>query len=303
MREKLRSVWKKIACGIAIGVGFVLPGVSGGVLAVSMGLFEPMVEAIKNLLKQFKESFRFLFPIGVGGVIGVLLTSSVLKVVIESYEAEMLSLFIGFMLGSIPVLWAETLTERHPGFRWKDLLFMLAGFAFTMTLMTLDNSKAATVAESVGRALPIPLALQAGAVMAVGIIVPGLSCSFLLEFLGLYKSVVIAIADIYIPTLFFMGVGFILPAIFMIVLISFLFKRYRAPSYTTIIGISVGSMALIVPSVLKGFSWWCVPLLIAGLAAGLWQSRRELKSGKGDKGLDFGEMVGSLRDKKKDQNA
>lgn len=185
MNGRVKQFFQKILCGVAIGVGFVLPGVSGGVLAVSMGLFEPMIEAIKGILKRFKESFLYLLPIGLGGVAGVLLTSIILKAVIARYEAETLCLFIGFMLGSLPTLWHESLTERHPGFRAKDLLFMLAGFAFMMIFMFLDTSGTAAQAALAGRALPIPLALGAGAVMAVGIIVPGLSCSFLLEYQGM----------------------------------------------------------------------------------------------------------------------
>ena len=128
MSDKVKQILRKMLCGVAIGVGFVLPGVSGGVLAVSMGLFEPMIEAIKGSIKRFKESFLYLLPIGIGGVAGVLLTSIILKAVIARYEAETLCLFCGFMLGSLPTLWHESLTERHPGFKAKDIFFMLAGF-------------------------------------------------------------------------------------------------------------------------------------------------------------------------------
>lgn len=298
MNGRVKQFFQKILCGVAIGVGFVLPGVSGGVLAVSMGLFEPMIEAIKGILKRFKESFLYLLPIGLGGVAGVLLTSIILKAVIARYEAETLCLFIGFMLGSLPTLWHESLTERHPGFRAKDLLFMLAGFAFMMIFMFLDTSGTAAQAALAGRALPIPLALGAGAVMAVGIIVPGLSCSFLLEYLGLYKSIVTAIADVYIPTLFFCGLGFLIPAVLMVMLISFLFKRYRAPSYLTVMGISVGSMVLIVPSLIGRASWVCLPLMAVGLVTGLLQARAQIRR-KEQRGsaeeLDLGAMVKDIR--------
>lgn len=295
MSEKLKQFYKKILCGAAIGVGFILPGISGGVLAVSMGLFEPMIDAIKGLLKRFKESFLFLLPIGLGGVVGVLLTSLILKVVIAKYEPQTLCLFCGFMLGSLPTLWHESLTIQHTHFHKKDLLWIIGGFVFMMLFWSLDTSKTAAAAETAGRALPVPLALAAGAVAAVGIIVPGLSSSFLLEYLGLYKSVVNAIADVYLPTLFFCGLGFIVPAILMVLLISRLFKRYRAQSYLTVMGISVGSMALIVPSIAKGFSFWCIPLLGLGFAIGLWQAMRELHRNDARSDLDLGEMVESMR--------
>lgn len=301
MSEKLKEIYKKIICGAAIGVGFVLPGVSGGVLAVSMGLFEPMIEAIKGLPRRFMEGVRFLLPIGLGGVVGVLLTSLVLKHIIEVYEAETLALFVGFMLGSLPVLWNESLTEEHRSFSKKDVPWILGGFLFMMVFMLLDTSGTAAAAKTAGKALPPLYAVLAGVVLAVGIIVPGLSSSFLLEYFGLYKSIVNAIADVYIPTLFFAGLGFILPAVLMVLLISFLFKKQRTPSYLTVMGISVGSMALIVPDIMKGVSWICLPLMLAGLALGLLQSRHELKSSKASSGfgIDTEELLAGIRKNKK----
>lgn len=293
MSEKLKQFYRKILCGVAIGVGFILPGISGGVLAVSMGLFEPMIEAIKGLLRRFKESFLYLMPIGLGGVAGVLVTSLILKVVIVRFEAETLCLFCGFMLGSLPTLWHESLTIDHTRFHIKDVLWMLAGFLFMMVFWSLDTSKTAAAAETAGRALPVPLALAAGAVAAVGIIVPGLSSSFLLEYLGLYKSVVEAIADIYVPTLFFCALGFAIPAAFMVLLISRLFKRYRTKSYLTVMGISVGSMVLIVPTIAKGFSFWCILLLAVGFVIGLLQALRQIHR---NDDFDLDSVVESMRE-------
>lgn len=276
----------KILCGAAVGVGFVLPGVSGGVIAISMGLYEKMLAAIKQMLtvswSKIKESILFLLPIGIGGVIGVLLTSNVLKMVIEQHEAEVLALFCGFVLGSIPTLFEETMDgkngERRLRLRAKDVLLIIGGFLFAVLFGLLDTSATAEAAAVSGHRLPPLLALFAGAVLSIGVVIPGLSSSFLLVYLGLYRAILVAIAELYIPTLFFAGVGFGLAALLLVLLMHRLLEHHHAASYFAIIGVAVGSMVLILPQILKNFTFFCIPLLLIGVAVGLaqsvWQIRR-----------------------------
>lgn len=276
----------KILCGAAVGVGFVLPGVSGGVIAISMGLYERMLSAIKQMLtfswSKIKESFLFLLPIGIGGAVGVLLTSNVLKIVIEQHEAEVLALFCGFVLGSIPTLFEETRGGRqkdgHCPIRVKDVLLVVGGFLFAVLFGLLDTSATAEAAAVAGHRLPPLLGLFAGAVLSIGVVIPGLSSSFLLVYLGLYRAILVAIAELYIPTLFFAAVGFGLAALLLVLLMHRLLERHHTASYFAIIGVAVGSMMLILPQILKGFTFLCIPLLLIGAAVGLaqsvWQIRR-----------------------------
>ena len=139
----------KILCGVAIGIGFVLPGVSGGVIAISMGLYERMVNAIRELLKLrgIKRNVIFLLPLGIGGVIGVLLTSNVLKLIIEQHEAEVLALFCGFVLGSLPTLYEETKKGGGHRLRMRDAAAALCGLLFVLLFEFLDTSATAEAAD------------------------------------------------------------------------------------------------------------------------------------------------------------
>ena len=275
--ENLKDIVMKLLCGLAIGVGFVLPGVSGGVIAISMGLYERMLSAIRNIFSEFKRSLRFLLPIGVGGVAGVLLTSNVLKLIIERHESETLALFCGFVLGSLPTLYEETRKGGRRKPRLRDVLAALCGLLFVLLFEFLDTSATAEAAATAGQALPPLLAMLGGAVLAIGVVIPGLSSSFLLVYLGLYKSILNAIASVYLPTLFFAGLGFALAAALLILLVNYLLRRFHIVSYFAIMGIAVGSMGLIVPDVLRGFRWLCIPLLLLGLGLGLLQSLRQIR--------------------------
>lgn len=273
----LKNFLAKVLSGVVIGIGFVLPGASGGVIAISLGLYEKMLAAIRNVLSEFKKSVMFLLPIGIGGVIGVLLTSNVLKLVIETQEAAVLSLFCGFVLGSIPTLFEETRRDGRLFVGPKDAILMLCGFGFAVLFGLLDTTATVEAAAAAGCALPPLLAMLAGAVLAVGVVVPGLSSSFLLVYLGLYRAILVSIAELYLPTLFFAGVGGALAALLLILLMHVLLQKYHAASYFTVIGIAVGSMMLILPQIRSGFSIACILLLLLGVSLGLWQSLWQIR--------------------------
>ena len=103
----MKSILYRLVCGVVMGIGGVLPGVSGGILAISLGVYEKMMLAIGSFFQNAKANFRYLLPLVIGGGIGILLTSNVLSIVIEQYEVQMLSLFSGLVLGSIPELYME----------------------------------------------------------------------------------------------------------------------------------------------------------------------------------------------------
>lgn len=278
----MKDFVKKIICGIAIGVGCVLPGVSGGVIAISMGLYEKMIAAIKQLFSAFKKNFMFLLPIGIGCAAGVVLTSNVLKLVIDQYESELFALFVGFVIGSFPSLFEETKKPGQKRFSVSNIAIMIIAFVLIILMEILDtNATAKAVGADATGLTPIE-AMISGAILSIGVVIPGLSSSFLLVYFGMYKSVLAAIAEINIPVLFFAGIGFAVLGMLLILLMHFLLSRYHVKTYFGIIGVAAGTIALIIPSIARHFSWVCIPLLAVGIAIGLWQAKRRMKLQKKD---------------------
>lgn len=262
----MKQFFYRILAGLVIGVGAILPGVSGGIIAVSLGLYERMVSAVSGFFRSMRKNALFLLPIGIGGVIGLLLTSNVLKVFIERNEATVLALFSGFVLGNVPWLFLEAKGEKK--FRKRYMLALVGGLVFVLMFALFELGATGPESES---PLPPLLAIVAGAVLAVGVVIPGISSSFLLIYMGMYASVLTAIARVDIPMLFFAGVGFVAMGFGIIKLVNWMLKKHHALSYFAIIGFVVGSVALVVPRVIEGLSWTSPFLFVIGLAVSVFQ--------------------------------
>lgn len=284
----MKSILYRMACGIAIGIGGVLPGVSGGILAISLGVYEKMMLAVGNFFSNFKANLRYLLPIVIGGGAGILLTSNVLDILIARYEAPLLALFCGLVLGSVPELAQEV--RRSGPIRPKHILAAALGLGFI--LLFAFGEASATGGRSAAE-LTIPVSLLSGAVLAFGVVIPGISSSFILIYLGLYSAVIGVLAgifdlselfsggltaawarfsNIFVPLLF-MTIGFGLCALLIVKLVNYMMKKHHAASYAAIAGFVLGSVTLIVPKIAGEFTWGCAPMFLAGLALSWLQNR------------------------------
>ena len=99
--------------GILMGFGAILPGVSSGVFCVIFGIYEKLVNSIINFFKDFKTNFLFLFPIGLGGIVGIILFGNVIKYFFSLYKFQSCYAFIGLILGTIPSLFKQASTNKY----------------------------------------------------------------------------------------------------------------------------------------------------------------------------------------------
>ena len=280
--NSIKSVLYRLVCGVVMGVGGVLPGVSGGILAISLGIYEKAMSAIGNFLKNVKENFRYLLPLVIGVGVGILLTSNVLTMVIDRYEIQLLSLFTGLVFGSLPELLAEV-RQNTPKIRWKHVLAAVLGLGFVL-LFALGESSVATNNETA--VLTIPGAMISGAVLSIGTVIPGISSSFILVYMGLYPAVIAAVASVldfgslasggiaaafaklsgsFLPLLVMTGM-FAVVSLGIIKIVNQMLKRHHAMSYAAVIGFVVGSVALVLPGLLPKLTWACPIFFVAGLA-------------------------------------
>ena len=264
------SFWRNALAGLLMGIGCVLPGVSGGVMAVSFGLYRPMLDAVLGIFHDTRRKLLFLAPLALGGAAGLLLGARCLGTAMRLYEKPMLCLFTGFILGGVPDLLAEA--EAGGRFRRRWLGALAGGVLLALPMALLR-------AQGVERALSLtPLqALAVGLAEGVGTVVPGLSTSFILMNLGWYQAYLDALAHPQAGVLGLVALGFAASALASMKAVQWLFDHARGYAYYAVLGFLLVSVALVFPGFGSGWTLW---MQLAALLAGMLVARR--MSGMGE---------------------
>lgn len=227
-----------VIVGMILGLGAVLPGISGGVLCVMFGLYKPIIEFLSHPRKTFKKYAAMLLPVFVGLVIGFVLVARLLAFLLERYENVSVCFFVGLIIGMFPSLLKEA--GKNGRNRTSGLSFAVAA--------------AATLALLIGlRALSVKLTpsfgwfLFCGVCMSVSIIVPGMSFSTLLMPLGLYTPFVDGIGHLDVGVLAPGAIGAIVTLILFSKLVNRLFEQHYSAAFHAVSGIVAAATLVIVP--------------------------------------------------------
>lgn len=227
--------------GILVGGGAILPGVSGGVLMVTFGIYRPMMELLSHPFKSLPKLYRLFIPIILGCGIGFILFAKVLSVLFALFEIYAVCLFVGLIMGTVPQLFRDAQKDGSTDSSWIGFaLGITIVFAFLVFLSNGINMN--IVADHWG------WFAFCGIVWGLSMIVPGLSSSSILIFVGLYQQMTDGIANlnfgVIIPLL--LGVG--LTVILLAKLVNSVFEKFNAIASHTVNGIVIASTLLIIPT-------------------------------------------------------
>ena len=228
--------------GIFIGAGAIVPGVSSGVLCVIFGIYEKLLDDVLNFLKDIKQNIKFLFPIVLGVGIGVLIFSNALNYVLYEFPTQTKSIFIGLIIGTIPSLLKEV--NEKEKFHPQNLIYLLIALGIGIISVILENR--ISIIRDIGD-INIFYLVICGAMMSLGIIVPGVSSTIILMLLGVYPVYLQSIATINLPVLIPMGIGLLLGSIIVMKITKRLLEKYYAKTFYSIIGFTIGSIFVLFP--------------------------------------------------------
>lgn len=247
--------------GMAIGIGAIAPGVSGGTLAVIFGLYEKITDAIANLFHEFWKKVKGFFFLGLGGVIGVLGFSNIISYLFKNYELEVKYLFIGLMAGTFPSLRKQA---DKQGFRYSYLIPFTITLAIAVLFAILNN---AAIEGAEGSHTSFLLFVVYGAIIGFGTIIPGISASFLLMYLGSYEIMIDGISRLNLTVLIPAGIGFLIIVFGFAKLINLLFEKAYGYTYYAVFGLTIGSILSIFPGFGLSWRYWLgYGLLLGGFA-------------------------------------
>ncbi len=241
MKEKNTGVLRlvlRVLQGMLIGVGAVLPGISGGVLCVVFGIYKPVMELLSSPLKKFKTHVPKLLPVILGAALGFLGVAKVLAFFLEKYPDQSVCLFVGLIGGMLPSLLREAGEQGRTKGSWIS-----TGVAFVLVLSLLLslNVLSVTILPSFG------WYLFCGFCMALSIIAPGMSFSTLLMPLGLYTPLVDGIGNLDFQVLLPAGIGAVVTILCLAKAIDALFTHFYNLAFHAIVGIVVAATLVIIP--------------------------------------------------------
>lgn len=236
---------KNFFYGIIIGIGFIIPGVSGGVLATILGIYDTILDKLNNLFHDFKKNLLYLAPIMLGIIFSILIFSKIILYLLNNQLIFISYVFIGLILGCIPYLLKEikTKTEKNISIIYFSLSFIFGFFLFLIEKNDITGLETPSIFTM----------FIAGILYSIGKLVPGISGAALLMLLGVYTFFLDIIAnplsisfhDIYLFIPFI--ISFIFSSIIIIKLIDYLFKNHFRNTYSVIIGFVVSSILFIYP--------------------------------------------------------
>ncbi len=278
MKKYIKEKGLDLIKGLAIGVAFIIPGVSGGTMAVLLNLYDKIINSINNLTKKFLESFKTLLPIALGAVLAILICWYPFKLAFEHIMIVMVTLFAGFILGGMPGIFDEI-----KGVKIKPIhiFVMVISIIFAVGLGALSVLFELNI-QSLYDSRPwwlYILVLLAGIVSSFALVMPGISGSMILIVLGFYTPTLnlidnfLAWTNVWasISILATLAVGVVIGVLLASKVIAYLLSHFHTGTFYAIIGIIIGSIIAIYYNyeiydyyVTVGVRWWEV--LISGIA-------------------------------------
>lgn len=232
------KILMKIVQGALIGLGAVLPGISGGVLCVVFGIYKTIMEFLADPIRNFKTHMLKLLPVFIGIVIGFLGIANILAILLERYPAPSVCLFVGLISGMLPSLFREAGEQGRSMASYVSL-----GVATGITFVLLVSLQVFSVSITPNFIWYI----FCGVCLALSIIAPGMSFSTLLMPLGLYEPFVAGIGRLDFMILLPAGIGALATIILLSRAVNSLFENHYSVAFHAIIGIVISATVMIVP--------------------------------------------------------
>jgi putative membrane protein len=239
-----------------MGIANVIPGVSGGTMAVSMGIYDRLITALTHLFKEFKKSFVTVLPIGIGMVIGILGLSRLIEWMFGIIPVQTNLFFIGLILGGLPMMIKEVKGKKVNAGCVVGFIFF---FLLVVGLALLDGIKGTDADLSFSILTELKL-FGVGVVAAATMVIPGVSGSMMLMLMGYYEPVISAINSTVdalramdmdglmsgILILAPLGIGVVVGIFVIAKIIEWLFNKFATVVYWCIIGLIAASPIAII---------------------------------------------------------
>lgn len=237
-----------ICKGAIIGGTMSVPGVSGGSMAMILGIYDKLIFSVSNCFKEPKKNILYLMKAAIGGLIGLVLFARLISGLLDSYPFVMRCFFLGAVLGGVPIIFRNIRVEKS-GVDIKFFFFIALGI-LSVFLISLLPTEIFKVSSQMSISY-ILLQLLAGLIIAVALVLPGISTSHMLLMLGLYDTVLSAAKSLRLVELLPLLAGTLIGIFLTAKLLDRLFEKLKAATYLVVFGFMIGSVKTLLPQTFK----------------------------------------------------
>lgn len=246
-------------CGLLMALADSVPGVSGGTIAYLLGYYEDFINSLNSFMSRkgdklerkenLKKSFKFLIRLGIGWIVGFISAVLILTSVFESHIYQISSLFIGFIVFSIPLIVYE---EKESLKKFYNVVFLILGAALVVAITMVNPSDGGSVSAGAFNIGQLIYTVLVGMIAISAMVLPGISGSTMFLIFGVYMPVMNAIKDLLhldfsgLPIVISVGIGILLGVIVIIKLVKAALEHFHSQTVYAIIGLMLGSLLSIV---------------------------------------------------------
>lgn len=258
MKNRFKDDLTIMLKGYAIGSSMSVPGVSGSTMAILLGIYDRLISSISNFFKDIKGNVLFLLKFGIGACAGIGTLSFLIKWLLEKFPIPVSAFFLGAVVGGIPALYKKT---KESPLRISSALYFLIGFIIVLSIGFIP---AGSIDISIGAGITHYLMLLVtGIVIALALVLPGISTSHMLLVLGMYDDMLAAITGFDVVYIGVLGIATLIGVFLITKPLEWIMNKYPHQTYCTIIGFVLGSTYeifrdKILPAIPEspGFPWW-----------------------------------------------
>ncbi len=265
MKNNLKSNLIIMLKGFIIGSSMSVPGVSGGTMAILLGIYDKLIGAISNFLKDIKGNIIFLMKFCIGAGLGIGSLAFAIKWLLDEFPFPVSFFFLGAVIGGIPALYKKT---KESPLKVSSGIYFLIGLVLVISIGFIPVGNF-DISSGSGMAHYFML-LVTGIIIALALVLPGISTSHMLLVLGMYDAMLLAITEFNIVYIGILGISTLIGIFLITKPIEWTMNKFPHQTYCMIIGFVLGSTSeifrdKILPAIPSSanFSWWLSSVLIS----------------------------------------
>ena len=259
-KDRAMEFIKLTGIGLVLGITTIIPGISTSTIAVVFNVYDRFIEIITPNVKKIFAAWKFWLPIVVGALAGIFFFSKAITFLFTKHPVPTYWFFIGVIIGSIPVVYRKVRRPESAFPAVPSIIFCVIALALMAAMAVLKPAEdAVSYADLTPQVFAI--LLGGGALAALAMIVPGISGSFLLLVIGLYRTIVQAVSDLNIPLVVPVALGAVVGIFAGAAFVRFLLAKAPRETYGAVLGLVAGSVFVLFPGGLGSGSTTIISLL------------------------------------------